>query len=188
MALTSTELIQAYKEVAYEPLYGILRRMGFCQADIDDILEDTLVSLLLSHKREPLPPLRDASSVAEVRATAFIGYVITAGGHQATKHWKKIKRHRNPGQADFNKIAARDNPPLSETDMLRDLLHRLPTRQREAVIMFHLEELSYADIALRMSNTEAAVHGLLARALKRLRSLVSRFSPDATFSSGDDNV
>jgi RNA polymerase sigma-70 factor (ECF subfamily) len=55
------------------------------------------------------------------------------------------------------------------TEVLRTLVERLPTDQREAILLQHLEELSLAEIATVMGRSHKSVKGLLARAKETLR-------------------
>jgi RNA polymerase sigma-70 factor (ECF subfamily) len=55
---------------------------------------------------------------------------------------------------------------------LADALTKLPTAQREAVILHHLQDHPLAETARRLGRTDAAVAGLLHRGLKALRELI----------------
>ena len=54
--------------------------------------------------------------------------------------------------------------------LLADALGRLPDDYREAIILRNLEELPFAEVALRMGRSEDAVQKLWVRALARLRA------------------
>jgi RNA polymerase sigma-70 factor (ECF subfamily) len=56
---------------------------------------------------------------------------------------------------------------------LADALTRLPETQREAIVLHHLQGLPLADVAEKLGKTPPAVAGLLHRALKRLRTLLT---------------
>jgi RNA polymerase sigma-70 factor (ECF subfamily) len=53
--------------------------------------------------------------------------------------------------------------------LLADALQRLPVDYREAIVLRHLESLSFPDVARRMGRSEDSVKKLWARALARLR-------------------
>ena len=53
--------------------------------------------------------------------------------------------------------------------LLADALHRLPEAYREVLVLHHLEELSFPEVARRMGRTVDSVEKLWARALARLR-------------------
>ncbi len=56
--------------------------------------------------------------------------------------------------------------------LLANALARLPTSQREALVLHYWQGFSLADIATRLERTPDAVAGLLKRGLKHLRSLL----------------
>ena len=56
--------------------------------------------------------------------------------------------------------------------LLADALGRLPGDYREAIILRHLEGLTFADVAARMGRTVESVKKLWARALARLRDML----------------
>jgi RNA polymerase sigma-70 factor (ECF subfamily) len=53
--------------------------------------------------------------------------------------------------------------------LLADALGRLPEDYREVIVLRHLEELPFAEVAQRMNRSEDAVQKLWVRALARLR-------------------
>ncbi len=53
--------------------------------------------------------------------------------------------------------------------LLADALQRLPEAYREVLVLHHLEELSFPEVARRMDRTVDSVEKLWARALARLR-------------------
>ena len=56
--------------------------------------------------------------------------------------------------------------------LLAEALARLPDEYREVVVLRHLEELTFPEVALRMERTVDSVQKLWVRALARLRHLV----------------
>ncbi len=59
-----------------------------------------------------------------------------------------------------------------ELTRLADMLARLPSGNREAVVLRHLKGLSLQEIAQVMERTEASAAGLIRRGLKQLRVLM----------------
>ena len=53
--------------------------------------------------------------------------------------------------------------------MLADALERLPEDYRQVIVLRHLEELTFPEIARRMQRTQDSVEKLWLRALARLR-------------------
>jgi RNA polymerase sigma-70 factor (ECF subfamily) len=59
-------------------------------------------------------------------------------------------------------------------DLLRlaDALEKLPSSQRDAIVLHHLQRWTLAEVAAELKRSEAAVAGLLHRGLRRLRELL----------------
>jgi RNA polymerase sigma factor (sigma-70 family) len=63
-------------------------------------------------------------------------------------------------------------------ERLRREVGRLPENQREVLLLFYFERMSYADMAAALGVTEAAVNQRLSRARQQLRSAFARI-PEA---------
>ncbi|UCG17358.1 MAG: sigma-70 family RNA polymerase sigma factor [Phycisphaerales bacterium] len=63
-------------------------------------------------------------------------------------------------------------------DHMRAALNALPSRDREVLVLRHLEQLSTCEIASVMGMTEGAVKTRHVRALQRLRGLLNDRSPE----------
>ena len=63
---------------------------------------------------------------------------------------------------------------MKQEEVLRlaDALTELPEAQRDAVVLRHLQGLSLAEIAGQLGRTEAAVAGLVYRALNKLHDIL----------------
>ncbi len=88
--------------------------------------------------------------------------------------WMEKKRPKNiktyPGDA-MNSDAPKPDRELVKEEMhseLQEALQKLPDRQRMAILLQHLEEMSYQEIGEVMDITEKAVERLLARARNNL--------------------
>lgn len=67
-----------------------------------------------------------------------------------------------------------DHQALEEVEALDRALQYLPSESRELVLLRFMEEMSYADIAAVIGGTEASARAKVFRALRRLRSILSR--------------
>ena len=61
----------------------------------------------------------------------------------------------------------------NRVNALREAMNRLPERQRQAIALRHLEEMSNPDIAQELDASVEAVESLLARGRRRLAQLLS---------------
>jgi RNA polymerase sigma-70 factor (ECF subfamily) len=77
-----------------------------------------------------------------------------------------------------NRLVSRGSSPMSqlvraeERDLVRAALTRLPPRDREVLVLRHLEQLSTAEMAAVLDISEGAVKVRHLRALERLRDLL----------------
>lgn len=95
-----------------------------------------------------------------------------------------IKRRRRGGMARLDDVAEPSDPGASATerlqqaeraDALQSALNTLPDRQRQAVVLRHLEGLSNPEIAEAMDISTEAVESLTARGKRALsRALAGR--------------
>lgn len=83
-------------------------------------------------------------------------------------------RKRRREQAYMDQVTAGGGtaavfPDLESRDELRRALHRLPVRQRAAVVLRYYEDLSEQDVAKELKCSVAAARSLVARAMETLR-------------------
>ena len=78
-----------------------------------------------------------------------------------------VAKHSSPSQ----RAARREQAVL-----LADALERLPEDYRSAIVLHHLEGLSFPEVARRMGRTLASVEKLWIRALGRLRRSLGELS------------
>ena len=76
---------------------------------------------------------------------------------------KRISGTRNLGHS---------SPPGTERVVLVDALRQLPDRQREAVVLFYIGDLSITDVAAAMGISTGAVKAHLSQARPRLRNVL----------------
>jgi RNA polymerase sigma-70 factor (sigma-E family) len=126
----------------------------------EDLLQDVLEQVYLRWRR--------------VRSTPE-GYARRALVNRATNRWRR--RARRPERALGDLDAA--EPDRTEDVVLRETvvaaLQALPHRQRAAVVLRHLEDLSIADVAAALDCSEGTVKSHTARGLARLRVTLAEF-------------
>lgn len=92
------------------------------------------------------------------------------------------QRRRRGGMAALDDVAEPPDPGLSaaetmqeeqRNDALQSALRELPDRQRQAVVLRHLEELSNPEIAGIMEISTEAVESLIARGKRALASVLA---------------
>jgi RNA polymerase sigma factor (sigma-70 family) len=128
---------------------------------------DAVQELFLRLLRAPRTDIRDASA-----------YLSRAADTIAIDHWRQKQRTRRLFEAEPpDSLMIADPAPsaearLVEQDMIQDLeqaLSALPPRCREVLLLHKFEELSYAEIALRLGISRNTVMVHLANAMNLLR-------------------
>lgn len=128
---------------------------------------DAVQELFLRLLRTPRTDIRDASA-----------YLSRAADSIAIDHWRREQRMSRLFEAEPpDALMVVDPAPsvevrLVERDKLRDLeqsLAALPPRCREVLLLHKFEELSYAEIALRLGISRNTVMVHLANAMTLLR-------------------
>jgi RNA polymerase sigma-70 factor (ECF subfamily) len=138
------------------------RRWHREKADIDDLVQDTVVQALANaHLWEPCTDLR--GWLYTVMRNRFLAGVTRS----------------NRSAAALQQIAADQPRPAAGSSelrlILRDLyaaLRRLPSNQRSAVLLIGVEGKSYNEAAQSMGTSVGAVRSHLARGRDRLRTAV----------------
>ncbi|MBY8873667.1 SigE family RNA polymerase sigma factor [Micromonospora sp. PLK6-60] len=132
-----------------------------------------------------LAEAQDAAQEAYVRAwqrwDRIAGYddpeawVRTVGHRLLVNRWRKIRngvaayRRRGPDPAT--------GPPSENTVALVAALRRLPTEQRQAIVLHHLADLSVAEIAAQTDTPTGTVKARLARGRRALADLLDTTLP-----------
>ena len=158
------ELIECHAE----RLRGYLRRVAASEVDVDDMLQDTWLRVIRG-----LPGLRDPG---RFRSWLF-----------GIAHRVMVDRLRS-------KYAAPECSPvetlIDESDLQADHIHRdqieqglavLAPTEREAIVLFHLEQLKLTEIASALSVPVGTVKSRLFRARAQMRHALqsnSESSPD----------
>lgn len=145
-------------EIAF--LTRTARRWHRDRADIDDLVQDTLVRALANaHLWQPGSDLR-------AWLYTIMRHCFLAGANKS-----------NRSASALNEIATTDPPPLTHAAELRllvrdlgEALRRLPANQRSAVILIGVQGKSYDEAAQSMGTSVGAVRSHLARGRDRLRT------------------
>jgi RNA polymerase sigma-70 factor (sigma-E family) len=134
--------------VAYRVAYRVLGN----REDAEDVAQDALIVVGLRWKK--------------VRAYAP-AFTARVAGQRAIDVWRRRSRSPVPEMAGHLDDPA---PSIGERDELVAALRRLPTRQREVVILRYLADVSENDTALALGCSPGTVKQHASRGLNALRS------------------
>jgi RNA polymerase sigma-70 factor (ECF subfamily) len=156
----ATELVRRHAR----PLARYLAGAGAPEADVDDLVQETLI--------------RAFRSLAGFRGRCqFRTWLLTIGGNVLKDAGRRIGRQRVV--ALDQAVAARDGDPheLAEASdverRLVDGLGRLPRLQREVFLLRAQQGLEYDEIAAALGTTPGAARVHYHHAVKRLKAWVS---------------
>jgi RNA polymerase sigma factor (sigma-70 family) len=129
-------------------------------ADADDVFQETFLSALRAY-----PRVHDG--------TGLDRWVLKIASRRAIDHHRNGARRPAPVE-HFPEVAdAPIDDPVDPKDPLWTAVRMLPARQRVAVVLRHVLDRSYADIAEAMGGTEEAARANVSHGTKRLRELMA---------------
>jgi RNA polymerase sigma-70 factor (ECF subfamily) len=173
------QLLERYRGYLKKMVAVRLDRRLAARVDPSDVVQETLVEAarrLDDYLRDrPLP------FYAWLRALAAERVIDTHRRHVTTQRRSVTLEHRGLDLPDASvdklvwRLFAADTSPSNRLmrqerhERLKTALASLPQRDREVVVMRHLEQLSTAEIAAMLEISEPAVKSRLLRALIRMR-------------------
>jgi RNA polymerase sigma-70 factor (sigma-E family) len=154
-------------DLAFEGLYRLAYRVAFRilgdRGDAEDVAQEALARAAVRWAR-----LEDRPE----------GWVTRVASNLAIDRYRRRRRPQQPMTGPVGLV----DPHLGERGDLVAALRRLPRRQRQAVVLRYLGDLSEAQVALEMGCSIGAVKSHGARGLTSLRRHLS----DATGTDGHD--
>ena len=154
------------------PLVGLIASWGAPWADATEIAQDSFSEAWLR---------REACRGDWTEPEAF-GCWLRGVALNQYRNWAR-RRRRKPTVALSDDAldpspAIRDEEPTEQVSALRRAIARLPSRQREVVLMHYLEETSVKKVAALLSVSVKTVEGRLYQARKSLHRLLG--APSST--------
>ena len=127
--------------------------------------------------------LRDRSLAEDITQESFLrflesrsyrntgkemAYLYTIAGNLCTDHYRKRKAE-NIGDVTELPEAESDIPEMEERIAIEDALDRLPSDEREVIVLRYMAELPVGEIGRMLGLSRFAVHRRMASAMNRLR-------------------
>jgi RNA polymerase sigma-70 factor, ECF subfamily len=173
------QLLERYRDYLRRMVAVRLDRRLAARVDVSDVVQETLIDAarrLDDYLRErPLPFYGWLRQIAGERI------IDTHRRHVAAQRRSVCLERRDPDLPDnsadvlVRRLFAADTSPSNHLmrqerhERLKTALASLPQRDREVLVMRHLEQLSTAEIAAMLEISEPAVKSRLLRALIRMR-------------------
>jgi RNA polymerase sigma-70 factor, ECF subfamily len=138
------------------------RRMPTLEADVEDLVQETLLAVHL--QRGTYDP-----------SFAVSAWFTAIAKHKMVDLWRRRGRREDLTDGYLDDEALEMTSAPMETHALRDLaqlLKALPEQQRQAIELTKLEGLSVAEASAKSGVSESAIKVQVHRGLKRLAALV----------------
>jgi RNA polymerase sigma-70 factor, ECF subfamily len=162
---TITALVAEYSTTLYRVAYSVMRNA----AEAEDAVQEVFLRVL--KHREELPGIRDLR-VWLVRITWNV---------VLDKKRRSKTRPENDDIADFARVLPANDRRADETlissqeyTRILQLIDRLPRKEREALLLSAVEELSTVQIAAVLGTTESSVRSRIFRARRELSELLEK--------------
>jgi len=159
-----SQLIDVYRG----PLLGLIASWGVPWADATEIAQDSFAEAYLN---------RESCRGGWDRPEVF-GRWLRGFARNQYRNWVRSRRRRReriatvePAVLEY--VAAPSDPKPSERlEKLQNAIDRLPTKQRQVVLMHYLEETSVKELATLLSTSPKTVEGRLYQARRALRRML----------------
>lgn len=153
----------ALYESTYHPVWAYVFRMAGDRSVADDVVQEAFVRVLQTpravRERGPLEP-----------------YLYRVASNLLRDHWRRRGRDARLHRALSLRAGARERPrsggALERSHELEATFHALKPRERALLWLAHVDGYSHREIATILSLRPLSVRVLLARARKRLASLL----------------
>lgn len=161
-----SHLINVYRG----PLIGLIASWGTPWGDAKEIAQDSFAEAYL--KRESC---RGDWTQPEVFGAWLRGIARNRQRNWARSRKRKRAHFTSVEPEVLESVAAPSVPPSSpELEKLRAAIDRLPSRQRQVVLMHYLEETSIKEVATLLSLNPKTVEGRLYQARRTLRRMLDK--------------
>jgi len=158
-------------------VYGVAMRVMNSHAEAEDVTQETMLRLWKMAPDWQPGAAKVSTWLYRVAMNLCIDRKRRArGGH--------VDLDAVPEPPDQGQSAAERMQETARQDALQGALMRLPERQRQAVVLRHLEELSNPEIAAIMEITVEAVESLTARGKRALAAALAGRRAELGYSDG----
>lgn len=139
----------------YDSIYRFLRQLTRHRETAEDLTQQCL--------------LRAVSKIGTFRGESTLRtWLHRLAFHEYTS-WRRKRRFFHP-LSELNAVPEPAYGHIEEAEALLSLLHTLPAAHREALLLFHVQELTIEEIAVVTESSVGTVKSRLHHARKRLQS------------------
>jgi RNA polymerase sigma-70 factor (ECF subfamily) len=152
--------MQAYQP-CHEPFVRYCSALAHGKMDAQDLVQDVLLSAF-----QRFDSIR--------KKHELLHYLIRAAKNRAASAWRTNKRSSDLFEKQTARLQARgaNAEMLLDVEILYATLERLPTEQRDALVLFEVSGLSMAEIAAIQGTNENAMKTRVSRARAAVREML----------------
>ena len=159
-----SQLIDVYRG----PLLGLIASWGAPWADATEIAQDSFAEAYLNRES-----CRGDWEKPEVFGRWLRGVARNQHRNWVRSHQRRRDRITTVEPTVLERVAApSDAEPSEQLEKLRNAIDRLPTKQRQVVLMHYLEETNVKEVANLLSISPKTVEGRLYQARRSLRRML----------------
>ena len=152
--------MQAYQG-CHEPFVRYCSALAYGKMDAQDLVQDVLLGAFQRFEKIE-------------KKDELLHYLVRAARYRAISVWRVQRRNADICEKQVARLKERGATAemLVDARIVYDALHKLPSAQREALILFEISGLSMAEIAEIQSCSEGSVKTSVSRGRAKVRSLL----------------
>ena len=160
---------------AYEACHDRFLRycssLAYGKMDVQDLVQDVLASAY--HKFEKIE-----------NKDQLLHYLIRSARNRSVSIWRKQRHQSELTELHAERLSAQGVTPeaLLDIQLLYRMLDKLPTKQKEALVLFEISGFSMKEIAEIQGATEGAIKTKISRGRKKLAELMEDQSSNSVTS------
>ncbi|MEM7573241.1 MAG: RNA polymerase sigma factor [Bacteroidota bacterium] len=157
---------------AYDPCHERFIRyctaLGYGKMDTEDLVQDVLLSAYQQFEKIQQPQ-------------QFLHYLIRAARNRAVSRWRRKRYKPELLDRHQHRLQAQGVSPeqLLDVDLIYRALDRLPTQQREALLLFEVSGFSIQEIAELQNRSVGAVKTTISRGRQKVRQRLTEQRPSS---------
>lgn len=155
--LKQKTFLTAYQD-CHEPLLRYCSALAYGKMDVQDLVQDVLVSAY--HHFDKIE-----------NKDQLLHYLIRAARNRSISIWRKRRHQTELLELHGERLSAQGVSPetILDIQLLYRMLDRLPTKQRDALVLFEISGFSMKEIAEIQSSNVGAVKTKISRGRKKLK-------------------
>jgi len=152
--------MKAY-EACHEPFMRYCSALAYGKMDVEDLVQDVLASAY--HRFEKIE-----------NKDQLLHYLVRAARNRSISLWRKQRHQESLSELHAERLSSQGITPevVLDIQLLYRTLDKLPTKQRDALVLFEISGFSMKEIAEIQGSTEGAVKTKISRGRQKLKSML----------------